>query len=244
MPLIKRYPNRKLYDTEAKRYVTLDEIAAMVRDERDVRVLDHESGEDVTSLTLTQIILEQEKKSAGYLSSSLLTNLIRSGGETLEGWRKSVQHGVAALSTLSRTPSNMLEEHLNRLKDQGKLSYEQAQNVLKLDGLLGEVLHSLNMPTQRDFETLQGQVEALNQRLVELSEPTGDAPTPAAALAVEAELVDDFGSVAKPAKSMAVPSAKGGGKAAAKRKPARSKQKPTDASPNVGPNAEADQGAA
>lgn len=173
MPLIKRYPNRKLYDTKAKRYVTLDEIAAMVRDERDVRVLDHESGEDVTSLTLTQIILEQEKKSGGYLSSSLLTNLIRSGGETLDGWRKSLQHGVAALGALGRAPSNALEEHLNRLKDQGKLSYEQAQGVLKLDGLLAEVLHSLNMPTQRDFQTLQEQVEALNQRLAELG---GDAP--------------------------------------------------------------------
>ncbi|MGL4649136.1 MAG: polyhydroxyalkanoate synthesis regulator DNA-binding domain-containing protein [Caldilineaceae bacterium] len=182
MPLIKRYPNRKLYDTEAKRYVTLDEIAAMVRDERDVRVLDHESGEDVTSLTLTQIILEQEKKSAGFLSSSLLTGLIRSGGSTLEGWRKSVQQGMATLGALGRAPSNALEEHLNRLKDQGKLTYEQAQNLLKLDGLLAELLHSLNMPTQRDLQTLQEQVESLNVRLAELSDstqtPLDESPAP------------------------------------------------------------------
>jgi polyhydroxyalkanoate synthesis repressor PhaR len=181
MPLIKRYPNRKLYDTEAKRYVTLEEIAVMVRDERDVRVLDHETGEDVTSLTLTQIILEQEKKSAGYLSSSLLTNLIRSGGSALEGWRKSVQHSFSSLGALGRAPSNALEEHLNRLKDQGKLTYEQAQNLLKLDGLLAELLHSLNVPTQRDIQSLQEQVESLNARLAEIAESPAlpEPPAPA-----------------------------------------------------------------
>ncbi len=226
MPLIKRYPNRKLYDTKAKRYVTLDEIAAMVRDERDVRVLDHESGEDVTSLTLTQIILEQEKKSGGYLSSSLLTNLIRSGGETLDGWRKSLQHGVAALGALGRAPSNALEEHLNRLKDQGKLSYEQAQNVLKLDGLLAEVLHSLNMPTQRDFQTLQEQVEALNQRLAELGDATSDAGGPAPAPG-EAADVEPAASAAKAVAAGAAEDEDTAGAPAAKPKrktAARSKQ--------------------
>ena len=84
MPVIKRYPNRKLYDTEAKTYVTLDEITEMIRAGRDVQVIDHETGDDLTTLTLSQIILEQEKKSAGFLPRSLLTSLIRTGGDTLE----------------------------------------------------------------------------------------------------------------------------------------------------------------
>ncbi len=62
MPLIKRYPNRKLYDTEAKRYVTLENITEMIQKGEEVQVVDYESGEDLTNLTLTQIILEQEKK--------------------------------------------------------------------------------------------------------------------------------------------------------------------------------------
>ena len=53
MPTIKRYPNRKLYDTEAKRYVTLDSIALMIQHGRDVQVIDHETGEDLTNLTLS-----------------------------------------------------------------------------------------------------------------------------------------------------------------------------------------------
>jgi polyhydroxyalkanoate synthesis repressor PhaR len=182
MPLIKRYPNRKLYDTEAKRYVTLDEIAAMIRAERDVQVIDNESGEDVTSLTLTQIILEQEKKSSGYLSSSLLTNLIRSGGSTLESWRQSVGRSVASLSTLGRTQRQGVEEQVNRLIDQGKLTVEQAQGLLTLDGLLTEVLHSLNVPTHRDIRTLQEQIATLSDRLDDLGmgphETTSSEHTP------------------------------------------------------------------
>jgi polyhydroxyalkanoate synthesis repressor PhaR len=170
MPPIKRYPNRKLYDTEAKRYVTLDDIARMVRDGQDVRVTDHESGEDVTSLTLTQIILEQEKKSSGFLPSSMLTGLIRSGGSTLEGWRRSVQQGVSSLSSLRRSSGHSLEEQVNRLIEQGKLTVEQAQGLLRLDDLLAEVLHSLNVPTHKDVTSLQEQLETLSERIAELGE--------------------------------------------------------------------------
>ena len=66
MPQIKRYPNRKLYDTEAKRYVTLDELAGLIQAGADIQVIDHESGEDLTNVTLTQVVLEQQKKSSGF----------------------------------------------------------------------------------------------------------------------------------------------------------------------------------
>jgi polyhydroxyalkanoate synthesis repressor PhaR len=184
MPLIKRYPNRKLYDTEAKRYVTLDDIASMIRAEREVRVIDNESGEDVTSLTLTQIILEQEKKSSGYLSSWVLTSLIRSGGATLESWRQSVERGVASLSSIGRTQRQSVEEQIAKLIDQGKLTVEQAQGLLKLDGVLSELLHSLNVPTHSDIRSLQDQIEILSERLSTLaveSRPAADpAPAPPA----------------------------------------------------------------
>lgn len=62
MAIIKRYPNRKLYDTEAKKYITLDGIAELIRDGQEVQVMDHSTGEDLTTLTLTQIIFEQEKE--------------------------------------------------------------------------------------------------------------------------------------------------------------------------------------
>ena len=62
MPVVKRYPNRKLYDTQAKRYVTLNSIAELIRLGEDIQVIDYTTGEDITALTLTQIIFEQEKE--------------------------------------------------------------------------------------------------------------------------------------------------------------------------------------
>ena len=60
--VIKRYSNRKLYDTERSKYVTLDEIAKMIKAGEEVTIIDNETKEDLTSVTLTQIIYEEEKR--------------------------------------------------------------------------------------------------------------------------------------------------------------------------------------
>ena len=60
--IVKRYANRKLYDTQRSRYVTLEQIAEMIRSGEDVKIVDNNSKEDLTSITLAQIILEQEKR--------------------------------------------------------------------------------------------------------------------------------------------------------------------------------------
>ena len=72
MHIIKRYQNRKLYDTNTKKYITLAEISVLIIKGEDIQVLDNESGEDITAITLSQIILEQEKKHSGLLPGSVL----------------------------------------------------------------------------------------------------------------------------------------------------------------------------
>jgi polyhydroxyalkanoate synthesis repressor PhaR len=91
MPVIKRYPNRKLYDTEAKRYITLDGIAELIRNGAEVQVVDHTTDEDLTAVTLTQIIFEQEKRNSGFLPKSVLTGLVRAGGDTLNTLRRNLK---------------------------------------------------------------------------------------------------------------------------------------------------------
>ncbi len=81
--LIKRYTNRKLYDTVESRYVTLDEIAEMIRNEEDVRIIDNRTKEDLTSVTLAQIIFEQEKKRSR-MPLAVLRNIVRDGGVNLQ----------------------------------------------------------------------------------------------------------------------------------------------------------------
>ena len=82
--VIKRYANRKLYDTQRSRYVTLDQIADLIRDGQDVKIIDNNSKEDLTSITLAQIILEQEKKQQAFLPLATMKNIIQSGGASLQ----------------------------------------------------------------------------------------------------------------------------------------------------------------
>ncbi len=79
--IIKRYANRKLYDTQHSRYVTLDEIAEMIRAGDDVKIIDNKSKEDLTSVTLAQIIFEEEKKQRSFLPLQAMRNIIQHGGE-------------------------------------------------------------------------------------------------------------------------------------------------------------------
>ena len=80
--LVKKYGNRRLYDTEESRYITLEELAGTVRQGKDVHVVDAKTGEDLTTATLAQIIIEG--RGAGrLLPPALLVQLIRMGDDAL-----------------------------------------------------------------------------------------------------------------------------------------------------------------
>jgi polyhydroxyalkanoate synthesis repressor PhaR len=91
--VIKKYPNRRLYDTSSSRYINLDDIAVFVREGRDVQILDAQSGEDLTRVTLTQIIMEDAKQQPTGLPLELLRQLIvssdRMGREFIMWYLKS-----------------------------------------------------------------------------------------------------------------------------------------------------------
>jgi polyhydroxyalkanoate synthesis repressor PhaR len=77
--IIKRYQNRKLYDTDASCYVTLDEIAEMIQQGEEVMVVDNRNQKDITAATLTQIIFEKQKRSESPVPISTLRHIIQQG---------------------------------------------------------------------------------------------------------------------------------------------------------------------
>ena len=88
--VIKRYSNRKLYDTQESRYVTLEEIEEMIRGGKEISVVDASTGEDLTSVTLAQIILENARSHRAALPSAFLHQLIKHG----EAWQDFVQRSM------------------------------------------------------------------------------------------------------------------------------------------------------
>ena len=175
MPTIKRYPNRKLYDTDAKRYITLDGIADLIRQGQEVIVIDHTTDEDLTAVTLTQIIFEQEKKKGGFLPKSVLTGLVQAGGDTLNTLRRSLTVPL----DLFHQVDNEIERRLQLLISKGELAMEEGLNLrdklLSLNGSqenqlsddieLENFLNRHGVPTRNDIERLNEQIEALTKQL-------------------------------------------------------------------------------
>lgn len=96
---IKRYQNRKLYDTHQSCYVTLDEIAEMIMRGEEVVVIDNRSKKDITSSTLTQIIFEKQKRSKAIIPVNTLRDIIQVGGGTFSGFlSKTAESGSNVLS--------------------------------------------------------------------------------------------------------------------------------------------------
>jgi polyhydroxyalkanoate synthesis repressor PhaR len=185
MTIIKRYPNRKLYSTEAKQYITLEGIADLIRHGEEVQVVDHASGEDLTALTLTQVILEQEKKRRGFLPQSVLTGLIQAGGETMGTLRRT----LASPLNLARQVDDEIERRLQALVSRGELAAEEGRRLRqKLLGQGTEVpgaprlseqelerlLEERGVPSRQDLQQVLDQLEILAIKLDEMA-PDGES---------------------------------------------------------------------
>jgi polyhydroxyalkanoate synthesis repressor PhaR len=125
--VIKKYPNRRLYDTSASKYINLDDIAAFVREGKDVQVVDAQSGEDVTRVTLTQVIVDDAKHQPTGLPIELLRQLIvssdRVGREFIMWYLKSaydayqsvqskLHSGMSEVQAAASSPINMVKSFL------------------------------------------------------------------------------------------------------------------------------------
>lgn len=177
MNVIKRYTNRKLYNTSSKQYITLEGIADLIRRGEEVQILDNTSGEDLTALTLTQIIFEQEKKQSGFLPRSVLTGLVQAGGETLGSLRKT----LASPLDLFRHVDQEIERRLGVLVKRGELNEAEATELqaqlakaaveeggeapLPSEEEMERLLAKHNVPTRTELHELSSQLEALVAKL-------------------------------------------------------------------------------
>lgn len=98
--VIKKYPNRRLYDTSAGRYVNLDDVAALIRQGEDVQVVDARTGEDLTRVILTQIIVEDVKGDPAGLPLDLLRQLVMATDQALSNVRSAAMSPFHAVRNL------------------------------------------------------------------------------------------------------------------------------------------------
>jgi polyhydroxyalkanoate synthesis repressor PhaR len=115
---IKRYQNRKLYDTSRSCYITLDDLAEMIRSGDDIVVLDNKTSKDITSNTLTQVIFETEKKAKTLIPNHLLQDIIKIGGGSIsEFFQKTQKRVQKTVKTGAREIAQVKGEIQKRIED-------------------------------------------------------------------------------------------------------------------------------
>ena len=149
--LIKKYANRKLYDTRTSSYITLEGIATLVRDGHEIKVVDRETGQDLTQVTLSQIVLSEEKRGPSHMID----------GSALQ------ERGQALLDYVRKTlnvPSDLVNQVERRRGD--------------LEGIFDEAieraLRRLRIPSHTDIDTINKKLDRLSVQLK--SSPVRERP--------------------------------------------------------------------
>ena len=139
--IVKRYENRKLYDTEDRRYISLMDIAKLIRQGIDIKVVDNKTGDDLTAQTLTQVILEEGKQGRPLLSKEALHSIIRFGNNLLDD--------------VSEQLDSLIPDPIARLLGKNKPSEldELKQRVEQLEKLLQEVVQHTTQDNKRTKNT-------------------------------------------------------------------------------------------
>jgi polyhydroxyalkanoate synthesis repressor PhaR len=194
--VIKRYTNRKLYDTVESRYVTLDEIAQMIKGGAEVKIVDNRTKEDLTSVTLAQIIFEEEKKRS-QMPLGVLREIIRHGGEAVagfyqekvgvrlqerinemktraEGLREDVEQRVRGVTSLLRREDKAGQaegEKVGPVKEMlaaGERAVEQIRS--RVDSGVKQAIETFSGPSglAAEVDKLQKKLEALEKRIEQL----------------------------------------------------------------------------
>ena len=150
--LIKKYANRKLYDTRTSRYITLEGIAELVREGHEIKVVDRDNGHDLTQVTLSQVVLSQEKRGPA--------RLVDAGGEVIH------ERGQALLDYVRKTlnvPSDLKSQMERRREDlEGRA-----------DEAIEVALRRLRIPSHKDIDRINARLDRISAQLRNLgaSEP-------------------------------------------------------------------------
>lgn len=177
MRVVKRYPNRKLYDTENKEYITLDGIADLIRAGAEIHVIDHASGADLTAVTLTQIIFDQEKKRSVFLPRAMLATMIQIGGDHLSA----LHHSLLAQMGFLQQIDDEISQRIQYLVSQGELAEQEAKQILEKllnagsqaagaktfpnQEAIERILDQRQVPTKQDLDNITAQLDALISKL-------------------------------------------------------------------------------
>ena len=184
--VVKKYANRRLYNTETSSYVTLEDLAGMVRGGRDFAVYDAKSGEDITRSVLTQIIVEEESKGRSLLPEAFLRHLIGFYGDSLQTvLPRYLDLAMAGFARQQEQMRRSVEQAMGigtflpfgGLEEMGKQQKAMMERAMSLFSPFRPPEPPQPAPSSPTVEDLQGEIESLKRQLEALRRKP-DSPAP------------------------------------------------------------------
>jgi polyhydroxyalkanoate synthesis repressor PhaR len=166
---IKKYANRRLYDTESSAYITLDRLAAMVREGREFEVVDAKTGEDITRQVLTQIIVDEEARGgATMLPINFLKQIIGLYGNSMQTFVP--QYLESAMEAFQRNQSAVKDAlGANMFADLAKRNMAMFEEAAQAFTAKGKPKAEPQKPSNGDVEQLRAELAALQAKVDKLS---------------------------------------------------------------------------
>ena len=181
MHIIKKYANRKLYDTQDKQYLTMDRLAELIKSGAEVSILDNETGEDLTSAIVSQLLAREKGDSDKAVPSGVLIQMLRKGRGTLFGYGKKYISLWQSALTMSR---DEIEKLVNTWVKDKELSEFEGRDLKKeivgftsslkkwiienIDQRVSEVLRMMNLATKDQLAELMEKVDKLAREVKDL----------------------------------------------------------------------------
>jgi polyhydroxyalkanoate synthesis repressor PhaR len=190
MHTIKKYANRKMYDTTDKRYVSMEQLAELIKSGQEVSIIDNRTGEDLTSAIISQLIGREKKDTAKGVSTRILIQLLRKGGGTLTDYAKK------KYASLWQSAFTMAEDEVDKLvnllikdKELSKSEGGRLKNEIfgytealkswisqRIDKRISELSGAMNLVTRDQVNDLIAKIEALTRKVEELESSRKSPP--------------------------------------------------------------------
>jgi len=183
MHLIKKYANRKMYDTTAKRYISRNQLAELIKKGEEVAIIDNNSGEDLTTSIVSQLIGmdSKGKEDDAVVSSKFLMQLLRKGGGTITDYAKKYASLWQGAFTMAE---DEIDKIVNKLVKNKELSQSEGRRLKKeiightnslkewisesIEHRVGEVFKSMKLATNDHIKELSAKVDALDKKVRQL----------------------------------------------------------------------------
>lgn len=176
--VVKKYSNRRLYDTERGEWINLSGLARLIKDGRTIRVLEHETGDDITVITLIQVMLNEIRDKKVMLSATyLLHRILKDGDRAIEG---AIERSLIGSAEVLGILPDDAEKIINIFVEEGKISPELAKETIseyrkrysrlrseirgEIESMVREYIDKIGIPSKDAIGEIIAQIEELKDK--------------------------------------------------------------------------------